>query len=247
MWSGFTGVINIITSAGLVLMLFAPGVLCAQLLFPKEILSWRLSIGLGLGVVLIGFFSLLLGSTSAGISHASIMVLVISSCAILAALIARSSKLGDDRLDSLWKTVRANGKDYMPIGFGAVVLVLFVVAIPMLTSIQRESYTQFYIVDGYFDDAQPLWRRDIKQSEMVGLTFTVQSNELTSATYSARLSSQGETLEDIDLGVIAPGEIIQRTISIPPRALLVQQYDLTLYRDGADAPYRALFFSIHAQ
>jgi uncharacterized membrane protein len=225
-------------------LLFSPGWLLIFWLFPDERPSWQVAVGGGIGIVLLGLMVLILSYLPLGITHDTIVIAIVLLNGLLAILIWSAPNRVLSRLTRLVSDVRSGRelawRNYLAPASTILVLTVFLLTTLSLNPRQRESYTEFYIVDGLQET--PPWRRSTNVSDPVALTLAVVSSEQTATSFSIQVVIEEKTVEVISLGVLEPGEGIQRSITVPQPANREQRVELFLYKGNAESPYRSLFF-----
>ena len=225
-------------------LLFSPGWLLIFWLFPDERPSWQMAMGGGISIVLLGLIVLILSYLPLGITHGTIVIAIVLLNGLLAILIWSAPDRVLPRLTHLVSDVRLGResawRNYLAPASTILVLAVFLLTTLSLNPRQRESYTEFYIVDG-LQEAPP-WRRSTNASEPVPLTLAVVSSEQTATSFSIHVMTEERTVEVISLGLLEPGEGIQRSITVPQPTNREQRVELFLYKDNVESPYRSLFF-----
>jgi uncharacterized membrane protein len=239
-----TYVCNTVGSILALVFVFSPGLLLTFCLFPDAHPLWQIAMGVGLGIVLTGLAALGLSYLPVGITRHSVHLVTIVLNASLAAWLWIVHRRGGLKLLDLWHTSRSCPKlvwkRYLPSALILIILSMFVVVAPSLTHVRRESYTEFYIVDAYFD--VPPWRRSVDASVLFPVTVAVASSEKSAESFMVYVTTEGETTQVIHLGVLKPGETATHAIKISPRVSRAQRYDLLLYKGESKTPYRTLYF-----
>ena len=143
-------------------------------------------------------------------------------------------------LSSLGLGGELSWKEYVTPALTLLSLSAFLIVAPFLSRGDRQSYTEFYIAEG-FQDAPP-WRRPVSTFAPVSLTFVVVSSEKTVESFQVHVVTEGETIQVIHLGGLEPGASVEQSISVQPRIESEQPYTLILYKGDAGVPYRTLSF-----
>jgi uncharacterized membrane protein len=229
-------------------LLFSPGWLLIFWLFPDERPSWQMAMGGGMSIALLGLIVLILSYLPLGITHDTIIIAIILLNGLLAILLWWAPNRVLPRLTRLVSDVGSGRglawrNDLAPAST-VLILAVFLLVTPFLSPGQVESYTEFYIVDG-LQEAPP-WRRSTNVSDPVLLTLAVVSSEAAAAAFQIHVLVGEQIVEAIPLGLLEPGEGVQRGIIIPPRETPEQRVALLLYKDDSDTPYRSLFFWLHS-
>ncbi len=213
-------------------------------LFPDERPVWQIAMGGAMGIVLLGLMALGLSSLPLGITHEALVIAIVLLNGLLAILFLwapqRVSKRLFQLLSILESRKRFDWKNHLPVAFALLALATFLIVTPSLTQGQKESYTEFYIVDGLL--TTPPWRLPVNASGPVPLTFAIISHEQTFASFQVHVVTEGETIQVIRLGVLEPGATVEQSINLPPRVKSEQQYALILYKGDSNDPYRTLYF-----
>jgi uncharacterized membrane protein len=224
--------------------LFSPGWLLIFWLFPNERPLWQIAVSSGTAVALLGVIALSLSYLPAGITRDSIAIVIVILNSLLAVLFWLGPERVIQRLSQLISglgSLRKSGwKDSLPAALFVLIFITFLMFTLSLSQGRKESYTEFYISDGFL--RAPPWRRHVEVSDVVPLTFAVASSENRAESCHVHVVAEGEPIEVIHLGVLQPGESVQRSISIPPRDSLKQLYLLELYKSDLKTPYRTLHF-----
>ena len=239
-----TYVCDTVVSILVVVFMFSPGMLFTLCAFPDVGPLWQIAMGAGFGIVLTGLSALGLSCLPAGITRHSVFLTIIVLNAPLAAWLWTVHTRKGAKSPGVWLTFilcdKLDSKTRLPSALMFIILFIFVVVAPSLTHVQRESYTEFYIVDAYLDMSP--WRRSVDASVMFPVTVAVVSSEKSAESFMIHVTTEGETTQVIHLGVLKPGETATHYIRIPPRLNPAQRYDLLLFKGKSKTPYRTLFF-----
>lgn len=224
--------------------LLSPGWCFIFWLFPDERPMWQIAVGGAMGTVLLGLMVLGLSSLPLGITHDALVIAVVLLNGLLAILFLWAPQRVSERLFQLVSILESfkkfDWKGHVPVAFTLLALATFLIVTPSLTQGQKESYTEFYIVDGLL--TTPPWRHPVNASDLVPLTFSVISHEQTSASFQVHVVTEGETIQVVSLGVLEPDTGVEQSISLPPRIKSEQRYALILYKGDSNDPYRTLYF-----
>jgi uncharacterized membrane protein len=239
-----TYVCDTVVSILVVVFMFSPGLLLTLCAFPDARPLWQIAMGAGFGIVLTGLSALGLSYMPAGITRHSVYLTIIVLNASFAAWLWTVHMRRSIKLPDVWLTFmhcsKLDWKTCLPSVLMFIILSMFVVVAPSLAHVRRESYTEFYIVDAYFD--VPPWRRSVDASALFPVTVAVVSSEKSAESFMVYVTTEGETTQVIHLGVLKPGEAATHPIRIPPRVSCAQRYDLLLYKGESRKPYRTLYF-----
>jgi uncharacterized membrane protein len=237
-------VCDTVVSILVVVFMFSPGLLLTLCAFPDARPLWQIAMGAGFGIVLTGLSALGLSYLPVGITRHSVHLTIIVLNAPLAAWLWTVHRRRGVKSPGVWLTFmhcsKLDWKTCLPSALMFIILSMFVVVVPSLTHVRRESYTEFYIVDAYFD--VPPWRRSVDASVLFPVTVAVVSSEKSAESFMVYVTTEGETTQVIHFGVLKPGETATHPIRIPPRVSRAQRYDLLLYKGESKTPYRTLYF-----
>jgi uncharacterized membrane protein len=244
-----TPIFSLVLAVPAIACAIAPGVLLAYCLFPHERRLRVLSIGIALGIVILGLIALVASYLPFGLTIASLAVGVTLLMAISIALFwggsaavlfkrAPASELADQAEMSTPR--RVTGHQNRTVILIGVIFLAFLVASLSAIPMRSESFSTFSIVDDYI---HPLpWQMRTDPAQPVAVTIEVSSSEQRNASFTMRVVTEEQVIQTIDLGVVQNGAKIQHRILLPPRPHRVQQYEIILYKDGSNFPYRSLYF-----
>jgi len=222
------------------LLAFLPGLLLALLLFPLDEFGWQLGVGVGLSLVILGTIALFLSLIpfGNGITFLSLVVTLISLNSLFTVMLWRWRwKI----IKKLFQFAPENTRVNIAI---AIIFLPFLVVIPFLLQIKRESFSEFYIVDSY-PTPWP-WQRHVALTEPISVTVVVVSHELQANHFSIKLLTNEMVIQTFNLGTIEAGKTLEQLVYIPPRTQSAQQFALRLYKDEITKPYRLLDFWLKA-
>jgi uncharacterized membrane protein len=224
--------------------LVGPGWLLVVGLFPDERPAWQIAVGGGMGIALVGLTALGLSYLPAGITRTSTIIAIIVLNGLFAIVVGWAPERVFQRFSRLSSAVRScrrpGWKNCVLAAFTFLIFSTFLLVMPSLSQENKESYTEFYIVDGLLE--VPPWRRLVNATDPVSLTFAVVSHEKTAEVFQVYVTTEGETIQAIRLGVLEPGTNFRQSISIPARVRSAQQYALILCKDDSEISYRTLYF-----
>ncbi len=224
--------------------LFGPGWLWTFWFFPDEHPSWQIVVGSGIGIPLLGLIALSLSLLPWGITQDSVLLVSMALNGLCLIPLCIAPERAIQRLSQLFSSLgldrKSGWKDYLTPVLTLLSLVAFLIVAPFLSRGDKESYTEFYIVDGLYK--APPWRRTIDADTPVSLTFAVVSREKAAESFQVHVVTEEETIQVIPLQALEPGESVELGIHIPPRANSEQSYTLVLYKGDLSIPYRTLHF-----
>ena len=230
--------VNILFSLG---MIFLPAFLFVIFLFPRQHLLQKLALAGGFAILLNGIVVLILSHLPIGLRYHTFIIANLGLNIILMILLWKTGFL---TYRQLLYVPKQPDKRLLPL-FAIISGVLFIIMALPLSQLQKESYTEFYIVEG-FSDAPP-WQRPVQISESVPLTLVVTSSERSAEEFEIRMIKDEEAIESLNLGKIAPGQSLNQLVVLPPRKNPTQRYDLVLYKGDMEAPYRILSIWLRTQ
>jgi len=221
-------------AAFFILLAFSPGLLLALLLFPDDRPAWQIAIGETLGLAILGSLAMVLSFLpfGNGITFESIIISVSLLDALFSILLW---KFRYTTLQNIW-----HFRPDTPTLYAGTIFLLFLMVIPFILEIRRESFSEFYIVDTY-PTPWP-WQRHVTLAEPISVTVAVVSHELQANHFSIELLTNETVIQTIDLGIIKAGKTVEQPIQIPPRTQSAQQFALRLYKNEITKPYRLLDF-----
>lgn len=233
--------INLLLSLGII---FLPAFLLVVFLFPRQHLLRKLALAGGFAILLNGIVVLILSHLPIGLRYHTFIRANLGLNIILMILLWKAELLTYRQVKGLFIAPNQPGKRWFPL-FAIISGILFIIIALSLSQLQKESYTEFYIVEG-FSDAPP-WQHPVQISESVPLTLVVTSSENREIDFEIKIIKGKEPIKSLNLGEIAPGQSLKKMIELPPRTNPTQRYDLVLYKGDVEAPYRTLSIWLRTQ
>lgn len=233
--------LNLLLSLG---MIFLPAFLFVIFIFPRQHLLRKLALAGGFAILLNGIVVLILSHLPIGLKYHTFIGANLGLNLILMILLWKADLLTYRQVKGLFIAPYQQDKRWFPL-FAIISGVLFIIIALSLSQLQKESYTEFYIVEG-FSDAPP-WQGPVQISESVPLTLVVTSIENRVESFEIILTKDDEPIESLNLGKLAPGQSVKQLVELPLRTKPTQRYNLVLYKGDVEAPYRTLSIWLRTQ
>jgi uncharacterized membrane protein len=234
--------------AGIILACFFPGYTLISSLFPKSSdlsLIERLSLSLGASIIIIALLGLILNYTPWGIQLYPVLISTVSFILITAALgyyrqqlisieqrfciTIKSSYIkqpGTKRIERVLSILIAISI------FTAISCLIYTIAKPKV----GERFTEFYILNSkHVADDYPI---RISNGTSVNITLGIINHEQITSSYRVTVKIDDISIEEIDLGQLAPEGKYEKEIQIIPKKMgNNQRLEFILYKNGSTQPY----------